>query len=109
MADLQFEADFAGITPEKKRQFEIFLCTELGEIINLPSMGWKVEHLIVPEGAARYQQTLEFIQAYAREENLDFTGNLSYTIDNQNRIIINFDNVNFLKEDKFLLEANSGN
>lgn len=109
MADLQFEADFAGFTPEKGRQFEIFLCTELGEIINLPSMGWKVEQLIVPERSPRYQQTLEFIQAYARLEDLDFTGNLTYTIDNQNRVIMNFDNIKFLKEDKFLLEQNNGN
>ena len=109
MADLQFEADFAGITPEKKRQFEIFIGTELGEIINLPDMGWRVEDLIVSEGSGREKQTLEFILAYARLENLDFTGNLTYTIDEQNRVIINFDNVKFLKEDTFLLEGSNGN
>lgn len=109
MADFYFSSKFTGVTPEKKHQFEIFIGTELGEIINLPYMGWKAEDLMVNEGSARYQQTLEFILAYARLEDLDFTGNLTYTVDEQNRVVINFDNVKFLKEDTFLLEANNGN
>ena len=108
MADLHFTEDFIGITPEKKHQFEIFIRTELGEIINVPSMGWKAEDLMVNKGNPRYQQTLEFVLDYARLEDLDFTGELTYTVDEQNRTIIKVDNIQFLKEDKFLLEANSG-
>lgn len=103
MADLHFTENFIGITPEKKHQFEIFLRTELKEIINEPAMGWKIEALMVDQWTERYQQTLEFMLAYAKLEDLEFTGELAFMIDDNGRGVIKADNITFLKEDKFLL------
>lgn len=102
MSDLFFTESKIAITDEKKHQFEIFIRTELGEIINLPNMGWIIQDLNVMNNPERYIYILKFIQNVATLEDLDFIGNFSFEITNNGRRILNLKNITFLKEERSL-------
>lgn len=102
MSDLFFTESKIAITDEKKHQFEIFIRTELGEIINLPNMGWIIQDLNVMNNPERYIYILKFIQNVATLEDLDFIGNFSFEITNNGRRILNLKNITFLKEQRSL-------
>lgn len=102
MSDLFFTESKIAITDEKKHQFEIFIRTELDEIINLPNMGWIIQDLNVMNNPERYIYILKFIQNVATLEDLDFIGNFSFEIANNGRRILNLKNITFLKEQRSL-------
>lgn len=102
MSDLFFTESKIAITDEKKHQFEIFIRTELDEIINLPNMGWIIQDLNVMNNPERYIYILKFIQNVATLEDLDFIGNFSFEITNNGRRILNLKNITFLKEQRSL-------
>lgn len=99
MSDLFFTENKIAITYEKKHQFEIFIRTELGEIINAPSMGWIVQDLSQMNSAKRYVYILRFVQNVATLEDLDFVGDLSFKLGNQGQRILELKDVTFLKQD----------
>jgi hypothetical protein len=100
--DLYFTEDKILLTGEKQHHFEIFLRTQLGEIINLPELGWVISDLFETQDNfkySRYAQTLNYILAVAQSEDLDFTGSLEIVYDSQNRKILQGKDIIFLKQD----------
>ena len=97
--DLFFSEDEIFLTGEKQHQFEIFLRTELGEIINYPESGWKASTLFESQKKSRYQQMIEVVLAYARPEDLDFTGVLELERNENGKMILKGSDIVFLKQE----------
>lgn len=96
--DLFFTESNIGLTGEKQEHFDIFIRTELGEIINFPYLGWLASDLMESQKQSRYHQTLEYVLAVARTEELDFTGDLVIEERNGKKVMVG-KNIVFLLQD----------
>jgi hypothetical protein len=96
--DLFFTESEIGLTGEKQEHFDIFIRTELGEIINFPYLGWLASDLMESQKKSRYQQTLQYVLAVARTQELDFTGDLVIEVEN-GKNIMRGKNIVFLLQD----------